>query len=103
MKYKQQIEQGRVRRFEILETGLMLWPDVTAAGIARKLGIKHSSVLYHFSNLKDAIAAYALKVNDKRVISMMILVNHPFITLKPNNFRTTFKISFPNKPSVTNG
>lgn len=73
MKYQQQIDQGRIRRFEILETGLVLYPFVSASAIAKLIGIKHSTVLYHFKDVKKAVEEYALEVNDERVLKLMNL------------------------------
>ena len=45
---KQMEEKGKLTRTRILESGLKLWPDVTASAIAADLGITHATVLYHF-------------------------------------------------------
>lgn len=73
VKMKQQGENTRTR---ILESGLKLWPDVTASAIATKLGISHATVLYHFPDIKEAVAQYALDSNCSKVIVQMLASNH---------------------------
>lgn len=71
-------EQGENTRKRILESGLKLWPDVTPSSIAADLGITHAAVLYHFENVKDAVAQYALDSDYSPVIVQMIASNHKF-------------------------
>lgn len=79
MKYRQQFEQGRETKFKILEAGLVLWPNATPSAIAKMIGVKHSTVLYHFPNVKEAIKQYAISVKDKRVVAMLVLVGDPLV------------------------
>lgn len=69
-------EQGEKTRELILQTGLKLWPDVTASAIATKLGISHATVLYHFPDVKEAVAQYALDSKCSKVIVQMLASNH---------------------------
>lgn len=79
MKYRHQKEQGQETKFKILEAGLVLWPNATPSAIGKYLGIKHSAVIYHFPNVKDAVAKYAVQVKDKRVVAMLVLVGDPLV------------------------
>lgn len=69
-------EQGKKTRLQILQTGLELWPDVTASAIAAKLGISHVAVLHHFPDIKDAVAQFALEADYSPVIVQMLATNH---------------------------
>lgn len=69
-------EQGEKTRELILQTGLKLWPDITPSAVATKLGISHATVLYHFPDIKEAVAQYALDTDCSKVIVQMIVSNH---------------------------
>ena len=73
---KQMEKQGKRTRELILESGLKLWPNVTPSAIAADLGITHATVLYHFENVKEAVAQYALDTDCSRVIVQMLASNH---------------------------
>lgn len=67
------------RKLQILETGLVLWPNVTARNIGRTLSLSHAAVLYHFGTsgaLRDAIAALALQRRDARIVPALIIEGH---------------------------
>lgn len=72
-------QQGENTRTRILESGLKLWPDVTPSAIAADLGITHATVLYHFDNVKDAVAQYALDIDCSPVIVQMLASNHKLV------------------------
>lgn len=72
-------EQGENTRTRILESGLKLWPDVTPSSIAADLGISHATIIYHFPNVKDAVAQYALDTDCSFVIVQMIASNHKLV------------------------
>lgn len=72
-------KKGEKTRQSILDAGLKLWPDVTPTTIATALNITHAIVLYHFENVKDAVAEYALKSDCSRVIVQMLATNHPLV------------------------
>lgn len=72
-------QQGENTKKLILESGLKLWPDVTASAIAADLGITHATVLYHFDNVKDAVAQYALDIDCSPVIVQMLASNHKLV------------------------
>ena len=74
-KQKYTIEQGKTTRFEILEAGLRLWPDVTPSSVAKALHITHASVIYHFPDIKTAVANYAVAIGFSRVIVQLIAVD----------------------------
>lgn len=69
-------EQGEKTRELILQTGLKLWPDVTPSSIATELGITHATVIYHFPDIKEAVAQYALDTDCSQVIVQMLATNH---------------------------
>lgn len=77
MKHGDQIKR------DILRMGVQLWsvdPSyVSARRIASELNMTHANVLYHFKHtqgLKDAIAFYAVKNGESRVIIHLIAMNH---------------------------
>lgn len=67
----------------ILETGLKLWPNVTPSSVAADLGITHAAVLYHFDNLKEAVAKYAIETNCSHVIVQMLASGHKLVKDMP--------------------
>lgn len=72
-------EKGEKTRELILESGLKLWPDVTPSAIANDLNITHAAVLYHFSDVKNAVAEYALEKGYSPVIVQMLATNHKLV------------------------
>ena len=72
---------------EILKAGLELWPDVTPSTIATKLGITHAAVLYHFPNVKEAVAQYAVETDCSPVIVQMLATNHKLVRDMPASER----------------
>lgn len=77
---------GQNVRREILRMGLQLWcvdpAYVTARKIANELQMTHGNVLHHFQSslkLRDAIAYYAVKEGESRVIANLILTKHSAI------------------------
>lgn len=72
-------QQGENTRTRILESGLKLWPNVTPSSIAADLGITHAAVLYHFPDVKEAVAQYALEVDCSRVIVQLLASNHKLV------------------------
>lgn len=75
--------KGEQTKEEILKAGLELWPDVTPSTIAAKLGITHAAVLYHFSNVKEAVAQYAVDNDCSKVIVQMLATNHKLVKDMP--------------------
>ena len=71
--------KGEQTKEEILKAGLELWPDVTPSTIAAKLGITHATVLYHFPNVKEAVAQYAVETDCSPVIVQMLATNHKLV------------------------
>lgn len=53
-------------------------PDsVTANGIAKRIGLTHATILYHFpEGVKNAVAEYAVKQGEGRVIAQLIASGH---------------------------
>ena len=74
------VKQGVERRIAILNAGLELWPDVTPSTIAKKLNITHAAVLYHFNNVKNAVAYYAVNTHCLPVIVQLIAVGHEAVS-----------------------
>ena len=62
---------------EILQAGLKLWPNVTPSSVANALNITHAAVIYHFPNVRNAVAEYAIKTRYLPVIVQMIASGHP--------------------------
>lgn len=75
--------KGEQTKEEILKAGLELWPDVTPSTIATKIGITHAAVLYHFSNVKEAVAQYAVDNDCSKVIVQMLATNHKLVKDMP--------------------
>lgn len=69
-------KQGEQTRESILETGLKLWPNVTPTSIANTLNISHGTVIYHFPDIKNAVAEYAVKTGNSRVIVQLLAMRH---------------------------
>lgn len=80
---EQLLKQGEQTKEAILKAGLELWPDVTPSTIAAKLGITHAAVLYHFPNVKEAVAQYAVETDCSPVIVQMLATNHKFVRDMP--------------------
>lgn len=77
-------EGGKVTRLKILKKGLKMWEkdpmSVNAHKISQELDIVHGTVLYHFPyGVRDAIAEYAVEVQNKRVIAHLIIESHPAV------------------------
>lgn len=73
---------GERTKAAILRAGLDLWPNVSARGIGKALGLTHPACLYHFGTsaaLKDAIAAEAVRVGHRRIIQQLIVERHPAV------------------------
>lgn len=71
----------------ILATGVALMRDtlktVSARQIARKLGLTHGAVLYHFGSavrLQQAVAAEAVRLGDGRIIPLLITTKHAAVS-----------------------
>lgn len=68
---------------KILEAGLKLWPEITYNGVARALELNsHVNVIYYFKTskaLKDAVADYAVKTGNSRVIMQLVAADHPAV------------------------
>lgn len=78
------MKHGEKTRQKILETGLEMWlknpNSVTANGIAKRMGLVHSAILYHFPDgVKDAVAAYALEQGNAQVIAQLIVNRHELV------------------------
>lgn len=80
---EQLLKQGEQTKEAILKAGLELWPNVTPSTIATKLGITHATVLYHFSNVKEAVAQYAVDNDCSKVIVQMLATNHKLVRDMP--------------------
>lgn len=84
---EQLLKQGEQTKEAILKAGLELWPDVTPSTIAAKLGITHAAVLYHFPNVKEAVAQYAVETDCSPVIVQMLATNHKQVRDMPASER----------------
>ncbi len=80
------MKPGERTRERIMETGCDIWPNVSCRAIARKLGITHCAVLYHYSTveaLRAAIADYAVRNERARVIAQLIATDHTAVRDMP--------------------
>jgi len=80
------MKHGELTKIKIIQAGLEVWrdtpTDVTARSIARRVGLTHSAILYHFKNtdnLKNSIALHAVVNKESKVILHLIAINHPAI------------------------
>lgn len=76
-------KQGEETRLAILEAGLKLWPDVTPTTVANALGVSHATVLYHFEDVKEAVAQYAVEKGYSPVIVQLLAANHKLVRDMP--------------------
>lgn len=81
MKHGQKIKQ------QILEAGVQLWHHdprkVNHRKVASLIGKAYSTVFYHFPNLKQAVAEYALEKGDSVIIVHLILTSHELVKDMP--------------------
>lgn len=72
--------RGERARAAILDAGLALWPNVTARGIGKALGMTHAGVFHHYPTtdaLKGAVAAEAVRVGNVSIVRQLIVTGHP--------------------------
>lgn len=74
-------ERGDATKLRILKKGLKMWEkdpqSVNAHAISQQLGMTHGTVAYHFPyGVRDAVAEYALQVENVRVIAQLIVEDH---------------------------
>ncbi len=83
-------KHGENVRHSILETGLKLWgaggeKAVTSRAIGMLIRLSHAAVLYHFdystAKLRNAVAEYAVKVDDLSVILQLISSDHSAVSM----------------------
>lgn len=71
--------RGERAKAAILRKGIDLWPNVTARGIGKALGMTHVGVLYHFGTtdgLRDAVAAEAVRLGHIPIVRQLIVTGH---------------------------
>lgn len=88
--------RGEQVRAAILQTGLAMWPDVTARGIGSALGLTHAGILHHYGSsdrLRDAIAAYAVRVRDPIVVPQLIVARHDAVSGLSDDERRAFLVN----------
>lgn len=85
--------QGITTRKKILDMGLKLWPNITALGLSKELRIKHSTILYHFPNLKKAIKDYAIEVDDIKVIAFLIVAGDESVANMDNALKIKYLLA----------
>lgn len=69
---------------KILNEGIKMWLEnymsVNANAIARRLGVTHGTVLYHFPlGVREAVAAHAVKIGNSKIIRHLIVTDHPAV------------------------
>lgn len=79
-------------RLKILQAGVALWHEdpmkVTARSVAKAVDMTHATIIYHFRNgIRNAIAEYAVKTGDSRIIVQLIASNHYSIWALPPSTR----------------
>jgi len=67
---------------KILNTALKMWEqdhnNLTVMGVAKALGMNHANIYHHFpEGLKDAVAEYAVKTKNIRIVGRLIALGHP--------------------------
>lgn len=82
------MKHGEIIKNKILDAVVKLWAEIglfpTVREIAREVGLNsHSAVLYHFGyngeNIRQEASEHAVKTDNSRVISMLILSRSPVI------------------------
>lgn len=76
---EQMKKRGEQTRTAILKAGLKLWPDVTPSTVANALSITHATVLYHFDNVKEEVAKYAIDIGYSPVIVQLLANNNKLV------------------------
>lgn len=66
---------------DILSTGVSMWLEnpmtVNAHAIAKKMGMTHGAVMYHFPDgVRDAVADHAVKTGNTNIICQLIASGH---------------------------
>lgn len=90
MKHSEKIKQI------ILEAGIKIWHGdpmkVTARNIAKAIEMTHSTILYHFGEkgIRNAVAEYAVKIGDEKIIVQLISSYHPSVSKLPNSVKNRF-------------
>lgn len=80
------LRHGDRRRRDLLDAALAIWATdpagVTLRGVARRAGVSHGVVTYHFGSLDglqaDA-ASLAVSEGHSRVIAQLIATRHPAV------------------------
>ena len=76
---------------KILEAGIKVWHDnpmsVTARFVAKTISMDHATILYHFGKqgIRNAIAEYAVKIGDSKIIVQLIASCHPTVSNLPKS------------------
>lgn len=90
------MKHGEQVKINILETGMSVWLEdyakVSASEIARRMGIRHSNVFYHFpkGTLKQAIAEYAVRVRNPAMIRFLIATGNDAVSILTPEERMAF-------------
>ena len=78
----------RTNKTEILKIACDMWREnrsiPTVRALADRLNVSHGSVLYHWKSiglLHNAMALYAVTEQDKVLLSILVVTNHPAVSL----------------------
>lgn len=88
MKNNYMRDKGVKTREKILRAGLEMWPNVTALGIAKKLTIKHTTVLYHFKDVRKAVEQHGLDNDISKIIVYLIITNDKRVSNMSDTLKT---------------
>ncbi len=82
---------------EILTAGLEMWAHdrqvPTVRALAKKIGVTHSAILYHWkkvSLLQAALAVAAVTRQDPIIVPILIVMGHPAVSLMASVDRERF-------------
>jgi len=78
------MKRGEQTKKKILEMGLKMWLEnpnsVNSHAISKRIGMTHASIIYHYPyGVRNAVAEYALEVENVKVIAQLIAEDHPCV------------------------
>ena len=79
---------------KILDKGVEMWLEdpssVNAHAIARKIEMTHGAILYHFPNVRDAVAEHAVKIGNEKIICQLIACGHKAVSRLTTSEKTFY-------------
>ena len=84
---------------KILNVGIMMWLEdpmtVNAHAIAKRMGMTHGAVLYHFpEGVKDSVALHAVKTGNSKIICQLIVADHIAVEQMNEKIKAEYLVAF---------